>query len=64
MRILITGAGGFIGRACVAGFAAAGWKVRAVSRQQDTARPGVEWVIVADPARADWTALLQQVDCV
>jgi len=64
MRILITGAGGFIGRACVAGFAAAGWQVRAVSRQQDTARPGVEWVIVADPARADWTALLQQVDCV
>jgi nucleoside-diphosphate-sugar epimerase len=64
VRILITGAGGFIGRACVAGFAAAGWQVRAVSRQPAPARPGVERVLSRDPGRADWTALLHGVDCV
>jgi nucleoside-diphosphate-sugar epimerase len=64
MRILITGAGGFIGRACVSGFASAGWQVRTVSRQTATVRPNVEQVVLGDPCKADWSSLLHDVDCI
>ena len=64
MRVLVSGAGGFIGRACVAGFAEAGWQVRAISRRLVAAQSGVEPVLLADFASADWGVLLHEVDCV
>lgn len=65
MRILITGAGGYIGAACVRAFAAGGWTVRAASRAGVTAAPGVE---AARIDRLDggtsWSDHLQGVDVV
>lgn len=65
MRVLITGAGGFIGRACVAGFSASGWQVRAISRRIMAApAQHVEMEAINSLADADWPALLKDVDCV
>jgi nucleoside-diphosphate-sugar epimerase len=64
MRILITGAGGFIGKACVSGFSQRGWKVRAAS---SAVRPsaGVETVNVGViDGETDWGPHLKCVDVV
>jgi uncharacterized protein YbjT (DUF2867 family) len=70
MRILLLGAGGFIGRHILSELLASGHQVRAVAR--DVARlreaePGAEWVGL-DLARAtdpeDWRAHLSGIDCV
>ncbi len=64
MRVLITGAGGFIGQACVDRFILAGMQVRAISRRAIAPRAGLESVCLADPLAADWRALLDDVDCI
>ena len=65
MRILITGANGFIGQYCVAAFSKAGWQVRAISRQLLLERPGVEVMrFPLDPMSTDWTTLFRGVNCI
>lgn len=64
MRVLITGAGGFIGRSCVDRFILNGWKVRAVSRQTNAPREGLENISIVDPLTTDWQSLLNRVDYV
>lgn len=62
--VLVTGAGGFVGRALVPGLAAAGWRVRAASRvlSADPAPAGVEFVRLPDlAASVDWPPLLDGV---
>lgn len=64
MRILITGAGGYIGRACVRGFAQQGWTVRAASRSPQPL-PGVEPAqVAAIDGETSWGQHLQGVDAV
>jgi UDP-glucose 4-epimerase len=65
-RILVTGASGFIGRALVAGLAAAGHNVRAAMRQPaDVFARSVEVVAVSDLTRpVEWRALLKNVETV
>jgi nucleoside-diphosphate-sugar epimerase len=53
MRIMVTGAGGFVGKALVEWLAAQGHAVRAITRQ-----------IVPDIATADWAPLLVEIDAV
>ncbi len=67
-RVLILGAGGFIGAQVAAAFDRAGWTVRAAARRPASSSrraPGFDWVALdfADP-RADWTAALAGVDAV
>jgi len=48
-RVLVTGAGGFIGRVAVRAFLAAGWQVRAAARSVPAdAEPDAEWLAVGD----------------
>ena len=63
-RILLTGAGGFIGRALAASLAADGWTVRAAMRAPGRL-PGVAETVTADlAAPMDWTDALAGVDAV
>lgn len=67
-RVLILGAGGFIGAEAAAAFDRAGWVVRAAARRPAASArraPGFEWVALdfADPA-AGWAAALSGVDAV
>jgi uncharacterized protein YbjT (DUF2867 family) len=67
-RVLILGAGGFIGAEAAAAFDRAGWAVRAAARRPAASArraPGFEWVAIdfADPA-ANWAAALVGVDAV
>jgi nucleoside-diphosphate-sugar epimerase len=64
MRVLITGAGGFIGQACVARFVLTGRQVRAISRRLIPPCEGLDSVCLADPLAADWRSLLEGVDCI
>lgn len=65
MRILITGAGGYIGAACVRAFADAGWTVRAASRAGVAAAAGVETVRIDRlDGGTSWSDHLQGVDVV
>lgn len=64
MRILVTGAGGFIGRACVAEFVAQGWQVRAISRQVASETPGLESIQIRTLEEVDWRRFLTDVDCI
>jgi UDP-glucose 4-epimerase len=66
MRILVTGASGFIGRALVTELAQAGRSVRAAMRQPADVFPrSVEVVAVSDLTRpVEWRALLKNVDTV
>jgi nucleoside-diphosphate-sugar epimerase len=61
-RVLVTGAGGFVGRALVAALSAAGRPVRAQLRRPVPLPHGVEAVRIAEIADADWGAALQGVD--
>ncbi len=59
-RVLVTGAGGFVGRALVPALSAAGWEVREAARSP---RPGA--VAVGDiDATTDWRAALETCDAV
>jgi nucleoside-diphosphate-sugar epimerase len=63
-RVLLTGAGGFIGRALARDLAAAGWTVRAALRRPATL-PGVAETVTADlAAPVDWRPALDGVDAV
>ncbi|QRJ65591.1 NAD-dependent epimerase/dehydratase family protein [Azospira restricta] len=65
VRILVTGATGYIGRACVRAFAAAGWTVRAASRAGDSVEGAAEGVAIgALSGQTDWTDALCGVDVV
>jgi UDP-glucose 4-epimerase len=65
-RVLVTGASGFVGRALVSDFAAAGYSVRAAMRQPaDIFARGVEVVAVSDLTRPiEWRNLLKGMDTV
>lgn len=65
MRVLITGAGGYIGSACVRAFAQQGWTVRAASRGAVQPHAGVENVRIdrLDGLTA-WSDHLAGVDAV
>jgi nucleoside-diphosphate-sugar epimerase len=63
--VLVTGAGGFVGRALVPRLLDRGDRVRALVRAGGRpAPPGAETVAVADMAAADWPALVAGADAV
>ena len=66
MRILVTGASGFVGRALVEDLAAQGHRVRAAMRQPaDIFSRAVEVVAVSDLARPlEWRSLLSDINAV
>jgi nucleoside-diphosphate-sugar epimerase len=66
MRILVTGASGFVGRALVEDLAAQGHRVRAAMRQPADIFPrAVEVVAVSDLARPlEWRTLLSDINAV
>lgn len=65
MRALVTGAGGFLGRALCAALSKEGARVRAVSRgpvvEDDS---GIEWRMADLGQDPDWTGLLADIDVV
>lgn len=63
-RILVTGAGGFVGRALTAALDSAGRDWIAATRKPSPA-PGDRQIVVGDiGAETDWRAALQGIDCV
>jgi nucleoside-diphosphate-sugar epimerase len=63
-RVLVTGAGGFVGRAVVADLAAAGRPVRAQLRRPAPLPEAAEAVRIEEIATADWRPALRGVDAV
>jgi UDP-glucose 4-epimerase len=67
MRVLVTGASGFVGAALVPALADAGFQIRAAARQpaQLPSSPRIEPVSLPDLTRpADWSPLLSGMDAV
>lgn len=65
MRILITGASGFIGRELACSLARSGHSVRATYRREPGVEtPGVDWVQVPEIESAAWPPLLDDCDYV
>lgn len=61
-RVLVTGAGGFVGPHVVAALLAAGYRVRVAQRTAAEPPPGTEGVVTGDlAAPIDWTAALAGV---
>ncbi|WP_448189837.1 UDP-glucose 4-epimerase family protein [Azospirillum sp. sgz301742] len=65
MRVLVTGATGFVGRALVPLLLARGHHVRAAVRRADAPVPGAELTVIGDIGPdTDWNAALDGVDAV
>lgn len=64
MRVLITGAGGFVGRHACREFQNAGWQVRALARDSSDIPPAGDTRIVDDLASAELARHFDDVDCV
>lgn len=63
--VLVTGASGFVGRHLCRWLASRGLRVRAMTRQELTASPGIEpWPIDAIDDATDWTAALAGMEAV
>jgi nucleoside-diphosphate-sugar epimerase len=65
-RVLVTGAGGFVGRATVRAFIAAGWNVRAAARRvPPDGERDAEWQAVGDIEQPEaWQGIAEDVQCV
>ncbi|HWB51554.1 MAG TPA: NAD-dependent epimerase/dehydratase family protein [Stellaceae bacterium] len=64
-RILVTGAGGFVGRALTPALAARGHEVVAALRRAGSAAPGIATRVIGDiDAATDWVAALSGVEAV
>ena len=65
MKVLITGANGFVGRAVCRRLAVEGWALRGALRRQTALEPGIEPVHIAEIGPAtDWRAALEGVEAV
>lgn len=65
MKVLVTGANGFVGTAVVNAAAAAGWQVRAAVRDMSAPRPAqAHECVAAHLERDDWSEPLRGVDAV
>lgn len=65
MRVLVTGATGFIGRTLCKTLRETGHQVRAAVRAVERVPPeGTEHVVIGDLAAADWSEALHDVQCV
>nr|WP_041450739.1 NAD-dependent epimerase/dehydratase family protein [Anaeromyxobacter dehalogenans] len=65
MRLLVTGASGFVGRAVLRNAAERGWCVRAAVRSPSSPRPPhAHEHVVADLGSADWTTAVHGVDAI
>jgi nucleoside-diphosphate-sugar epimerase len=66
MRVLVTGASGFVGRVLCDTLLEAGYAVRAAVRNLDHPRNPqfIETIAVGDIVDADWQGALQGIDCV
>jgi nucleoside-diphosphate-sugar epimerase len=65
MKILVTGAGGFVGRHLISTLIARGEQVVAVSRYQPTLAANIEWKLAPElDGRTDWMPLFSGCDAV
>ena len=64
MKVLVTGATGFIGTRLIERLLAAGMGVRGIHRGRHPDLPGVDWQPVDHIATAPWASLLGEVDAV